>query len=228
MSSSVRDLLLQVARTINHRDSPCVAALAGGLTPPELAQLLDELRSVGRGAVGAAHSAQHVLALCRLLLAIERTREDAIITCIHLLHDQRMHDRAGQSCLPELRAAIAQGPSAAAVEGALAPSTAAAVVFLQRVCDAIVGFLSDPALAGKSAEQVGGHVQALELLPAALDCAVSAVHSSGGRGVWQQLNQVRTTTVCKFLEARWPKTLNPKPSTLNPKPGANYHGVQGA
>jgi len=224
----VRGLLLQVASTIDHRDHARVATLAEGLTPPELAELLDDLRGLGRGAVGAAHSAQHVLALCRLLLAIERTREDAIITCIHLLHDQRMHDRAGQSCLPELRAAIAQGPSAAAVEGALAPSTAAAVVFLQRVCDAIVGFLSDPALAGKSAEQVGGHVQALELLPAALDCAVSAVHSSGGRGVWQQLNQVRTTTVCKFLEARWPKTLNPKPSTLNPKPGANYHGVQGA
>jgi len=202
MSSSVRELLLEVASTIDHRAR--VAAIAGGLTPPELSQLLDELRSVGSGGGAGAPSAQHVLALCRLLLAIERTREDAIITCIHLLHDQRMRDRAGQGCVAELRAAIAQGP-AAAPEGS--QPAVAAVAFLQRVCDAIVGFLADPALAAKSAAQVGGHMQALELLPAALECADSAVHVPAGGGVWQQLDEVRTTTVWKVLEARWPAPL---------------------
>jgi hypothetical protein len=51
---------------------------------------------------------QHVVALYRLLLSLESTREDAIITCIHLFHDQRICNSAGLSCLPEVRAAIVQ------------------------------------------------------------------------------------------------------------------------
>ena len=51
---------------------------------------------------------QHVVALYRLLLSLESTREDAIITCIHLIHDQRIRNNAGLSCLPEVRAAIVQ------------------------------------------------------------------------------------------------------------------------
>jgi len=195
MSSSVSDLLLQVAS--EQRDHSCVAALASGLTPLELAELLDELRAAGR------HSQQHVFALCRLLLSLERTREDAIITCVKLFHDQRIRDKAGLSCLSEVRAAIVQRASASDDPQA----AVATVAFLQRVCDAILSFLSDGALADKSAAQVSGHIQALELLPTVLDCADSALHLPGGRGVWQQLEDVRTSTVRRVLETRWPAPL---------------------
>ena len=195
MSSSVSDLLLQVAS--EQRDHSCVAALASGLTPLELAELLDDLRAAGR------HSQQHVFALCRLLLSLERTREDAIITCVKLFHDQRIRDKAGLSCLSEVRAAIVQRASASDDPQA----AVATVAFLQRVCDAILSFLSDSGLADKSAAQVSGHIQALELLPTVLDCADSALHLPGGRGVWQQLEEVRTSTVRRVLETRWPAHL---------------------
>ena len=192
------ELILKVAG--EQRDPARLVALASGLTPAELAELLDELRRVGSGA--GRHGQQHVASLCRLLLALESTREDAIVICVRLIHDQRIRDKAGMGCLPELRAAIMQRASGAP------ELTAATVSFLQRVCEALVGFLSDKDLADKTSAQVGGHLQALELLPTVLECAGSALLLRGSGGEWQlqeDLAEVRATAVQQILEARWPK-----------------------
>jgi hypothetical protein len=146
---------------------------------------------------------QHVLSLCRILLSLERTRDDAIVICIHLLHDQRFRDTAGFTCLPELRAAIIQRMLSADTE----QSSCTTAAFLQRVHDAIVGFLRAPDLAKKLPVEFGGHIQALELLPTALDCAQSVLHVAGGRGAWQELQDVRASTLESVLGAAWPAAV---------------------
>ena len=194
------ELLLRVAG--EKHDNARILALASSLKPAELAELLDELRCVG--SAPGRHGQEHELSICRLLLSLESTREDAIVICIHHLHDQRIRDRAGMSCLPELRAAIVQRASCDR------ELTAATVSFLQRVCEAVVGFLSDESLACKSPAQLGGHIQALELLPATLECAGSALLLRGSTDVlplMDQMSEVRTATVQRVLEADWPTRL---------------------
>ena len=119
-----------------------VAAIAHDLTLAEQAQLLNELRGV-RDSEGR-ESQQETVALCRFLLALESTREDAIVTCVRLMQDRRLSDSAALNCLPELRTAIQHHVGAARARANDEQALVAAAAFVQRMCDTLLGFLEQP------------------------------------------------------------------------------------
>ena len=171
-----------------------VAAIAHDLTLAEQAQLLNELRGV-RDSEGR-ESQQETVALCRFLLALESTREDAIVTCVRLMQDRRLSDSAALNCLPELRTAIQHHVGAARARANDGQALVATAAFVQRMCDALLGFLEQPGVGNTARSQLRGHIQALDLLPTTLDACCSP-----------EIEESRATAVRRVLDIDWPPVL---------------------
>eukprot|EP00961_Rhodomonas_salina_P099732 1341345-Rhodomonas_salina.3 len=134
-------------------------ALIQDVLDSDIDGLLDELK------VRASYDdPDEVVALARLLLSQQRTREKAALHCIRLIQEQTIKDRAAFRCLPDLRAAFVDS---FAERGDIQKSSASGL--LQNTSDIILSFLKSGS-DGLDESSQSGFSQALELLPTVLEC----------------------------------------------------------
>jgi hypothetical protein len=114
-----------------------------------------------------ASEADGAVSYCKMLFSNERTREMSMILCIQLLQSRSFSEKASFRCLAELRTAMMD---MAISSRPCNKSRSTTVNILNRICDRLIGFLRG------NQHNFSGYSQALELLPAALQC-LDSLHS---------------------------------------------------
>jgi hypothetical protein len=128
-----------------------------GISHSEMDELISGLRT-------RALDAEAAVPYCRMLFSHDKTREMSMLLCTQLLQNRNFVERTSTRCLAELRTALMDLTSSARL---CDKRHSEAVNLVGRMCERLTGFLRST---GAHPPCLKGHSQALELLPAAVQC----------------------------------------------------------